>query len=252
MHAAMAHRGALEALRAHQLGREAERAHVGRKVRHPERRLEIAEVFEQTRPVGPGRELGVLLGGEARGDEVLRLARLVDGGDDAVAGAGPARVRAALAAGLLACLGAAGFAASAEADVLVSNTGKGSASTTVGISNNRTHQAQGFHTGPNAAGYRLTSVEAVISRVPTTPAGLVAEPRTATGRTSGRPHQVVRTLTNPGTFSLDASATARNRPAMRPRVPGRRGARGTPSIYRRGPDGRGARVGDADPGRGRP
>ena len=60
----------------------------GGQVREPQRRVQVAEVFEQPRPVGPRRELAVLFRREARADEVLHLSRLVDGGDHAVAGAG--------------------------------------------------------------------------------------------------------------------------------------------------------------------
>ena len=44
--------------------------------------------LEQPRPVGPGCEQQVLVRREAGGDEVLHLSRGVDGGDDAIAGAG--------------------------------------------------------------------------------------------------------------------------------------------------------------------
>ena len=86
--AAVAHRRALEGLRAYQLAGKAERSDKGGQVREPQRRVQVAEVFEQPRPVGPRRELAVLFRREARADEVLHLSRLVDGGDHAVAGAG--------------------------------------------------------------------------------------------------------------------------------------------------------------------
>ena len=50
-----------------------------------DRPRQVAEVLEEPRPVGPLRDAPVLLLGEARGDEVLRRARLVDGGDGAEA-----------------------------------------------------------------------------------------------------------------------------------------------------------------------
>ena len=88
MDAAMAHRRALEGLRRQPVGGEAERLHIGRDVGDPERPLEVAEVLEEPRALGPLRHGPVLLLGEARGDEVLRRPRLVDGGDGAEAGAG--------------------------------------------------------------------------------------------------------------------------------------------------------------------
>ena len=90
MEAAMAHRRALEGLRLRRqaVGGEAERAHMGRNVGDPDRPLEVAEILEEPRAVGPLGEAAVLLLGEARGDEVLRHARLVDGGDGAEARAG--------------------------------------------------------------------------------------------------------------------------------------------------------------------
>ena len=88
MRAAVAHRRALEGLRAYQLAGKAERTDKGGQVREPQRPVQVAEVFEQPRPVGPHRELAVLFRREARADEVLHLSRLVDGGDHAVAGAG--------------------------------------------------------------------------------------------------------------------------------------------------------------------
>ena len=88
MHAAMAHRRALEGLRRQPLRGEAELPHVGRDVGDADRPRQVAEVLEQPRALGPFRDGPVLLLGEARGDEVPRRARLVDGGDGAEAGAG--------------------------------------------------------------------------------------------------------------------------------------------------------------------
>ena len=89
MHAAMAHRRALEGpLPRNEVRGEAERAHIGGHVRQPERAREVAEELEQPRPVGPLLHPPVLLVGEPGGDEVPGLARLVDGGDGAVARAG--------------------------------------------------------------------------------------------------------------------------------------------------------------------
>ena len=89
MHAAMAHRRALEGpLPRYEVRGEAERAHIGGHVRQPERAREVAEELEQPRPVGPLLHPPVLLVGEPGGDEVPGLARLVDGGDGAVARAG--------------------------------------------------------------------------------------------------------------------------------------------------------------------
>ena len=88
VHAAMAHRGALEGLRAHQVGGEAERAHVGREVGEAHRSRQVAQVGEEPGTVGPLGKLALLLGSEAGGDELAHLARLVHRGDDAVARGG--------------------------------------------------------------------------------------------------------------------------------------------------------------------
>ena len=88
VHAAVAHRCALEGLRAHQVRGEAERAHEGREIGEPNRAGQVAEMHEQLRPVRPFDELAQLVGGEARGEELAHLAPLVDGGDDAVARGG--------------------------------------------------------------------------------------------------------------------------------------------------------------------
>ena len=85
MDAAVAHRRAQEGLGAHQVRGEAERADEGREVGQPDRSGQVAEVREQLRPVSPLDELVLLVGREARGDELAHLAPLVDGGDDAVA-----------------------------------------------------------------------------------------------------------------------------------------------------------------------
>ena len=45
-------------------------------------------MLEEAHCVGPGLQLPLLVGGEARGDEVLRPPCFVDGGDRAVASAG--------------------------------------------------------------------------------------------------------------------------------------------------------------------
>ena len=88
MDAAMAHRRALEGLRRQQVGGETERLHIGRNVGDPERSLEVAEILEEPRALGPLHDGPVLRLGDARGDEVLWRARLVDGGDGAEARAG--------------------------------------------------------------------------------------------------------------------------------------------------------------------
>ena len=93
MDAPMAHRRALEGLRRQQVGREAERLHIGRNVGDPERSLEIAEILEEPRALGPLHDGPVLRLGDARGDEVPWRALLVDGGDGAEARAGQ-RLRA--------------------------------------------------------------------------------------------------------------------------------------------------------------
>ena len=93
MDAAMAHRRALEGLRRQQVGGEAERLHIGRNVGDPERSLEIAEILEEPRALGPLHDGPVLRLADARGDEVLWRARLVDGGDGAEPRAGQ-RLRA--------------------------------------------------------------------------------------------------------------------------------------------------------------
>ena len=69
-------------------GGEAERAHVVVQVSQAQRAGQVPQVLEEARPVGPGCQLLVLLRREAGGDEVLHRACVVDGHDDAVAGAG--------------------------------------------------------------------------------------------------------------------------------------------------------------------
>ena len=73
--------------RQHQVGGETERANVGGQVAQPQRRLQLAQVLEEPRSVGPGRELAVLVRREPGGDEVLDLPGLADGRDQSVAGA---------------------------------------------------------------------------------------------------------------------------------------------------------------------
>ena len=88
LRAAVAHGRPLQGLLAHQLVGEAERAEIVGQVGEPERSRQVAQVREQLRPVGPLGELAVLVGGKAGGDELARLAGLVDGDDEAVARAG--------------------------------------------------------------------------------------------------------------------------------------------------------------------
>ena len=85
---AVPHRRALHRLRHDQLGREAQLPDVGRQVRHPQRLGQVPEVREEPRSVRPRGHHRVHAGGEAGGDEVLRLPGVVDGSDHAVAGAG--------------------------------------------------------------------------------------------------------------------------------------------------------------------
>ena len=85
---AMAHRGPQEGIRQHQVGGEAERLDIGGQGVDAKRCIEVAEVGEQSRAVRPGREPRRRIGREPRGDEVPNLAPFVNGGDDAVAGAG--------------------------------------------------------------------------------------------------------------------------------------------------------------------
>ena len=88
MHSVVAHRHALEGLPRNPVGDEAVRAQEGREVLEPERTREVADMLEKPRPVGPFDEAAVLSLGDARGDEVLGGAGLVDGGDGAVARTG--------------------------------------------------------------------------------------------------------------------------------------------------------------------
>ena len=85
---AVTHRGALEGLRAHELGGEAKFADVGRQVGDPHRPFLFAPVGEQLLSVGPLGQLALLVAAEAGGDELAHLARLVEGGDRAVVRAG--------------------------------------------------------------------------------------------------------------------------------------------------------------------
>ena len=86
--AAVAHRRALEGAAGDEPGRKPERGDVLAEVGEAKRPVEATQMREQAHRVGPGRHLPRLLGGEARDDVPLRHARLVDGGDDAVARAG--------------------------------------------------------------------------------------------------------------------------------------------------------------------
>ena len=88
LHAAVAHSRAQQALLAHQLVVVAARAEPVGQVGKPERARQVAKIREQPGAVGPLGELAVLLGGEAGSDELARLARLVDGDDEAVARVG--------------------------------------------------------------------------------------------------------------------------------------------------------------------
>ena len=86
--AAVAHRRAQEGPREGRRGRDAERADVARQVCEPQRPRQLAQVLEQAAAVGPGEERLLFLGREAGEHEVRGRARVVDGGDDAVAGPG--------------------------------------------------------------------------------------------------------------------------------------------------------------------
>ena len=88
VHAPVTHRRRLQGLRQHQVRGVAERADVGGEILEPERPGKVAEVFEQAQPVRPVQQLPLLFRGEAGSDEFLRLARLVDRRDEAVARAG--------------------------------------------------------------------------------------------------------------------------------------------------------------------
>ena len=81
------HLGAEEGL-GRNSGSEPERAHVGGHVREPQRPGQVAEVREQFRSAGPLRKPPALLLGDAGTGEVAGLARVVDGDDDSVRGAG--------------------------------------------------------------------------------------------------------------------------------------------------------------------
>ena len=95
MHAAMAHRRRLQGPREGELVREAERVHVAGQIVQAQRSREIAQMYEKLRSVRPVHQAAQLVRGEAGGDQVADLARLVDGRDQAVAGAGqrPGAVR---------------------------------------------------------------------------------------------------------------------------------------------------------------
>ena len=88
MLAAVAHRHALEGLRAYQLLGEAEGADEGGEVGQADRTGKVAELRKQAGSVRPLGELPVLLRREARREEVLDLSGPVDCGDEAVARAG--------------------------------------------------------------------------------------------------------------------------------------------------------------------
>ena len=67
---------------------KAERANVGLQVRHSERPGKVAQVLEEADRVRPLDHLPLLVDGEPGGDELLRLAGLVDGRNHAATGAG--------------------------------------------------------------------------------------------------------------------------------------------------------------------
>ena len=78
--------------RAHRHGRaelgQAQLSDVAVEVRQPQRFADAAEPLEEEHPVGKLGELAALLGGQPGVEEVLDAARVVQEGDDAVAGAG--------------------------------------------------------------------------------------------------------------------------------------------------------------------
>ena len=84
----MAHGRGEQGVGPDQVGGDAERAHELRQVGHAQRTLQVAQVLEHLQAVGPVEDAAVLLGGEAGGDDVVWLAGLVDGGDEAVASVG--------------------------------------------------------------------------------------------------------------------------------------------------------------------
>ena len=86
--AAVAHRRALEGPREGRGGLDAERADIGPEVGEAQRPRKAAQVLEQAHAVGPGEELSLFLRGHAREHEAVGGTRLVDGGDEAEAGAG--------------------------------------------------------------------------------------------------------------------------------------------------------------------
>ena len=88
MRAPVSHVGSLEGARRQGHVGKAERTDVLEKIGDAKWPLEVPEVLEEPRPVGPVREPLVLVVAEARSDEVLGLSGGVDGGDGPVAGAG--------------------------------------------------------------------------------------------------------------------------------------------------------------------
>ena len=84
----MTHRRALQGLVGQEVGGKAERSDVAGQVSDSQHAGEIPEVLEEPQPVGPLRQLPVLVERDAGADELLRTTRLVDGRDHAVAGAG--------------------------------------------------------------------------------------------------------------------------------------------------------------------
>ena len=88
LRAAVAHGRALEGLDAHPVGGTAERADIGGHVGYPQRRGQIAQHLEDPHVVRPLLHHPLLLGREAGEDDDVGLTRIVDGGDDGVAGVG--------------------------------------------------------------------------------------------------------------------------------------------------------------------
>ncbi len=88
VHAPMTHGRSLDGLRPHPVREIAERGGIIGQISQSQRSPKAPKVLEELRPAGPARQPLVLFRSEAGRDELLRLPRVAEGRNHAVAGAG--------------------------------------------------------------------------------------------------------------------------------------------------------------------
>ena len=86
--AAIVHRRALERPGKRRGGCEPQGTDIVREVRYPQRSGQFTQVLEEAAPVGPRSEFDLFFRRESAGDELLRTAVVIDGGNHSGAGAG--------------------------------------------------------------------------------------------------------------------------------------------------------------------